>query len=79
MQNMNPVVKAVLTAVVMVPVLFGIDYVADVFIKGIAFSPSWITIIGFSIFAGVLTYVGPDAAQRKQNRQNLKDSFTKKR
>ena len=76
---MNSVVKALLSAVVVFAICFAFGYVRDVLIDGGAFTPDWFVCISSAVLVFILMLVGPDAAQRKRNRQNLKDQFTGKR
>lgn len=71
------IVRALLTAVASCAVILGIWYVRDVVVGGGAFSPDWLQCAFLAIVAGVLAYVGPDAAQRKRNRQDLKDRISR--
>jgi len=73
---MNPIVKGILTAVGVFAACMVIQYVASL-VKGTTFSPDWVIEIIVAVFAGVLTVVGPDAAQRKKNRENLVKKFKK--
>lgn len=77
MRNLNPVVKGIISAAVVFVILFVIDYVAAM-AKGVAFTPSWIMNIILSVLVFVLTIFGPDAEQRKKNRENLINKFRKK-
>lgn len=74
----NKIVRAVLAAVATAGVFVAVNYIIDVLIQHGSFSPNWLRIGGFALLGGFLTYFGPDAAQRKQNRQDLKNKFTKK-
>lgn len=48
-------------------------------IEGSAFSPNWAAIIVPTIIVGMAGSFGPDSAERKRNRQELKDKLTRKR
>ena len=76
---MNSVVKALLSAVVVFAICFAFGYVRDVLIDEGAFPPDWFFCISSVVLVFVLMLVGPDAAQRKRNRQNLKDKLAGKK
>ena len=42
-----------------------------------AFEPDWLSTVILSVFVGLLVVFGPDAAQRKKNRQKLVEKFKK--
>ena len=69
---------ALLSAVAAGAIILGIWYVRDVIAGGGAFSPDWPQCVFLAFVVGLCAYFGPDAAQRKRNRQDLKDRFTKK-
>ena len=77
-KELSPIARAVVSAVLVFVVLLAVGFVKDVLIDGDSFEPHWIEIIVLTIASAAIGYFAPDAAQRKQNRQNLKDSFTKK-
>ena len=75
---MNPLMKGILKGILSVAAVFAIilaiQYVLAIF-RGRTFTPEWISLIGVSSFAGVLTVVGPNAEERKRNRENLMKKF----
>ena len=78
-KKMNPIAKALLAAVAVFAVCLAIGYVRSAVVGAGAFEPNWFEYAFLAIVAGVATYFGPDAAQRRRNRQDLKDSITGKR
>ena len=81
-KGLNPVVRALLGAVVGCAIVLAFQFVRQVLMDGGTFSPGWGEAAGTAVLVGLLTYFGPDAAQRKRNRENLgqtfKDSFGRK-
>ena len=77
--KMNPIVRALLAAVAVFAICFGIGYARSAVVGAGAFEPNWFEYGFLAVVAGVLTYVGPDAAQRRRNRQDLKDKLAGKR
>ena len=75
----NPIVRALLTAVAVFAICLAVGYVRSVVIGGGAFEPNWFEYAVLAVVAGVATYFGPDAVQRRRNRQDLKDGITGKR
>lgn len=75
----NPIVRALLAAVAVFAICLGIGYVRSMVVGAGTFEPNWLEYAFLAIVAGVATYFGPDAAQRRRNRQDLKDSLTGKR
>lgn len=64
-------------------IVIAFQYVRQVLMDGGTFAPGWAEAAGTAALVGLLTYFGPDAAQRKKNRadlrQTFKDSFGRKR
>ena len=78
-KQMNPILRALLMAVAVFVICLAIGYVRSVVVGAGAFEPNWFEYAFLAIVAGVATYFGPDAAQRRRNRQDLKDGITGKR
>ena len=76
--KVSPVVAAVLTGLLSFAICVGFDYLKDVVIDGGTFAPSMLQHAIVGVAVGIITFVGPDAAQRKRNRQELKNKFTGK-
>ncbi len=69
----------VASAVAVFAICLGIGYVKSVVIGGGAFEPNWAEDAAIAVAAGIATYFGPDAAQRRRNRKELKNSMAEKR
>ena len=74
--GMPRIVLALVSAVVVFAILVGIDYLRDVIIGKGAFSPNWPECIFGAILVALLSYFGPDAAQRRRNRWELTGRMT---
>ncbi len=72
-QKMNPVVKALVMFVIGCIVMLAVEWLAAL-IKGTTFEINWLYIIGMGAVIALLDAVFP-AEKRKQNRENLKNSF----
>ncbi len=77
MSKLSPVVRGILGAVVVFALVLVIQYVKALAGKT-AFTPDWFTAVTSAVLAGLLTVFGPDAAQRKKNREALARKFRKK-
>ena len=77
MNKSNPVVGGILAAAVAFALVLAFDYVKALAGKT-AFTPDWLTAVVIAAIAGLLTVFGPDAAQRKKNREALVGKFRKK-
>ena len=75
---MNKILRAFLTAVGVFALILVILYLKAK-ISGGAFDPNWATTAGLSVIAGVLSVFGPDAEQRKKNREELANKFKGKK
>ena len=75
---MNPVVKNILKGILTAATVFAnvlaIQYTMAL-LRSRTFTPDWISLIAVSIFSGALTVVGPNAEERKRNRENLMKKF----
>ena len=78
-EKMNPILRALLMAVAVSAICLAIDYVRSMVVGAGAFEPNWLEYGVIAVVAGVATYFGPDAAQRRRNRQDLKDGIAGKR
>ncbi len=76
MKKMNPVIRGIVSAVGMFAIIIAIDYIKSL-TGSKPFEVNWLSTIILSVAVGILTVFGPDAAQRKKNRQKLVDSFKK--
>ena len=57
-------------------IIIGIRYISA-FIRNKSFDPDWIWNIVFAVIVCILSIFGPDAAQRKKNREDLAKKFKK--
>lgn len=73
---MNKLVQSVLTVVAVFVLLLAIQFIVSL-IRSTPFDPRWIETSCFSVFAGLLNFFGPDAEQRKKNREKLAKMFKK--
>ena len=71
---MKKIIYGILSAVLLFAISVGIDYMAAS-LKGIPFNPNWILIGIESAAVALICVFGPDAAQRKKNRERLAKSF----
>lgn len=69
---------ALLSAVAAGAIILAIWYIRDVVVGGGSFSPDWPQCVFLAFVVGLCAFFGPDAAQRRRNRQDLKDRFSKK-
>ena len=76
LKNLNPVVKAILMFVLGCALMLLVTWLVSL-IKKTEFEIDWLYILGTGALIAILDAVFP-AAKRKQNRENLKDKFTKK-
>lgn len=76
MKKLNPVIRGILGAIGGFAVMMAIDYIKSL-IGNNAFEPDWLSTVILSVFVGFLVVFGPDAAQRKKNRQKLFEKFKK--
>lgn len=77
--GMSPILKGVLAFIGSMALFTGMDYILDVFVHNEPFTPGWGMNLILAVVVALLTVYGPNAAQRKKNRQDLKDQFTGKR
>ena len=70
MSKMNPVVRGVLSCVAIFAIVIAAQFLKSVIWKE-AFKPDWISAAFLAIVGGVATVFGPNAAQRKKNREEL--------
>ena len=75
---MNKILRAFLTAVGVFALLLVIFYLKAK-ISGGAFNPNWETTAVLSVLGGVLSVFGPNAEQRKKNREDLANKFKGKK
>lgn len=76
MKKLNPVIRGILGAFGGFAVMMAIDYIKSL-IGNNAFEPDWLSTVILSVFVGLLVVFGPDAAQRKKNRQKLVEKYKK--
>ena len=74
-EKMNPVVKFILLFVIGCIVMIAAQWLAAV-LKGREVRIDWLYNIGMGLFNAILDKIFP-ASKRKQNRENLKNKFTK--
>ena len=75
--DMNKVLKVVICAAAAFAVIVGVDYISFL-VRNVPVDFNW-TMIGIEAAAlGVIIAFGPDAAQRKKNRENLMKRLTGK-
>ena len=74
-EKMNPVVKFILLFVIGCIVMIAAQWLAAV-LKGREVRIDWLYNIGMGLFIAILDKIIP-ASKRKQNRENLKNKFTK--
>ena len=74
MKKLNPVIRGIISAIVVFAIIMAIDYIKSM-IGNKPFDPDWLSKIILSVVAGLLTVFGPDAARRKKNRQRLVEKF----
>ena len=77
-KGMNPILRAILGFALGFVLSLGALYLTAM-IKGQTFTLDWKEYIISGVVLAVLTFVAPDAAQRKKNRQDLKDRFSGKK
>lgn len=77
MPKMNPVVRGILSGVAIFAIVIVIQYLKSVIWKE-AFTPDWVSAVFLALVGGVATVFGPDAAQRKKNREALAKKLVKK-
>ena len=76
MKKLNPVIRGILGAIGGFAVMMAIEYIKSL-IENNVFEPDWLSIVILSVVVGLLTVFGPDAAQRKKNRQKLAQKYKK--
>lgn len=76
MKKLNPVIRGIIGAIGGFAVMMAIAYIKSL-IGNSAFEPDWLSTAVLSAFVGLLIVFGPDAAQRKKNRQKLVEKFKK--
>ena len=74
----NRVVRAIGLALFTFVIVLIIGYIRNLIVGGGPYVPNWTETIIITIAVGLIGYFGPTAEERKQNRQNAKDKFTKK-
>ena len=78
-KGMSPILKAVLYAIAGFAIVLGIAFIKQVLIDKGTFSPNWVHAVITAVALAVLSFVGPNADQRKQNRQDLRDKLSGKK
>ena len=73
---MKKIIYGILSTVLMFAIIVGINYIAAAH-KGIAFNPDWVMITVEAVAVGLICVFGPDAAQRKKNREKLAKRFSR--
>lgn len=71
---MNKILRAILCTIGIFAIVLAIRFLKAK-IGGGAFNPDWVTTAGVSVIGGVLSAFGPDAEQRKKNRDDLANKF----
>ena len=73
-KNLNPALRAIAVFVVSFAILAGTAYVIAL-VKGETFVFPWLQVVGGAAFIELLEFFGPDAEQRRKNRENLAAKF----
>lgn len=76
MSKLNPVIRGVLSGVAIFAIVIAAQYLKSAIWKT-TFDPNWGEAVLLAVIGGVLTVFGPNAAQRKKNREELAKRFKK--
>ena len=77
MSKMNPVVRGILSGIAIFAIVIVIQYLKSVIWKE-AFTPDWVSAVFLALVGGIATVFGPNAEQRKKNREELAKKLFKK-
>ncbi len=76
MSKLHPVVRAILSVVGTFLIILAIRFLKSLIVGG-DFEPRWLEDTVISVFAGLISFFGPNAAQRRKNREDLARRFRK--